>query len=425
MTGRGDDTRWRARTVAIDDPGPLADYLAGPDSIAWLRRGEGVVGLGVAASASVSSLDEGNAWWSDLAARIDHDTEVPGAWGSGPLAFGSFAFDPATSPDCSVVVVPRVLIGRQGSRSWLTVLHPAGEAPKASELPQRHTPTAPSYPVIDDSPEQQTAWAEQVAHLVRRLADAANPLEKVVLARGVRVRTSAPLDTRAVVERLAERYPTCWTFQLDGLVGASPEMLVRRQNGLVTSRVLAGTIRRRSGDAVERLASTLAQSDKDLVEHELAVASVAEALAPYCHGMNVPEVPYVLELPNVMHLASDVTAGADAHASSLQLAARLHPSAAVCGTPTTGARAEIAAIEGLDRGRYSGPVGWIDTAGDGEWAIALRCGQVDAADPAAITLYAGCGIVAASDPASELAETHAKLQPMLQALGVTAGAAGS
>jgi menaquinone-specific isochorismate synthase len=136
--------------------------------------------------------------------------------------------------------------------------------------------------------------------------------------------------------------------------------------------------------------------------------------------MNVPDAPYVLELPNVLHLASDVTAVVHPGVTALRLAGELHPSAAVCGTPTPAARAAIAELEHLDRGRYSGPVGWLDAGGDGEFAIALRCGVVHAGDPCRITLFAGCGIVAESDPGEEFAETEAKLMPMLEALGVPA-----
>jgi menaquinone-specific isochorismate synthase len=131
----------------------------------------------------------------------------------------------------------------------------------------------------------------------------------------------------------------------------------------------------------------------------------------------VPDVPYVLDLPNVLHLATDVTAAVEADISSLGLAAALHPSAAVCGTPTEVARATLAELEQLDRERYAGPVGWIDAAGDGEWAIALRCGQLEETDARQIRLFAGCGIVAGSDPAAELAEAAAKLVPMRDALG--------
>jgi menaquinone-specific isochorismate synthase len=193
-------------------------------------------------------------------------------------------------------------------------------------------------------------------------------------------------------------------------------MLVRRERGLVTSRVLAGTIRRTGDDARDlALAATLARSSKDHEEHEYAVRSVADALEPHCSSMIVPETPFVLHLPNVMHLASDVAGVVhDAHTvSSLQLAASLHPSAAVGGTPTSRAVALIAEIEGMDRGRYAGPVGWMDTTGDGEWGIALRCAEVDGAR---LRLFAGCGIVSGSDPESEFAEAQAKFVAVREVL---------
>jgi menaquinone-specific isochorismate synthase len=194
-------------------------------------------------------------------------------------------------------------------------------------------------------------------------------------------------------------------------------MLVRLERGLVTSRVLAGTIRRTGDDVHDlALAASLARSSKDLEEHEYAVRSVARALAPHCSSMNVPETPFVLHLANVMHLATDVTGVAADRSSSLALAAALHPTAAVCGTPTAEASRLIAEIEGLDRGRYAGPVGWIDASGDGEWGIALRCAEIDPRDPARLRLFAGCGIVVGSDPEAELAESVAKLVAMRDAL---------
>jgi menaquinone-specific isochorismate synthase len=200
------------------------------------------------------------------------------------------------------------------------------------------------------------------------------------------------------------------------MFGATPEMLVRRERGLVTSRVLAGTIRRTGDDDRDlALAATLARSSKDLEEHEYAVRSVADALEPHCSSMNVPEAPFVLHLPNVMHLATDV-AGVVHDAttvSSLQLAASLHPSAAVGGTPTADAVRLIDEIEGMDRGRYAGPVGWMDTNGDGDWAIALRSAEIDGNT---VRLFAGCGIVADSDPEAELAEAQAKFVPVRDSL---------
>ncbi len=192
-----------------------------------------------------------------------------------------------------------------------------------------------------------------------------------MLARDLIATADEPIDVRWPLRRLSETYPMCWTFHVDGLFGATPEMLVRRERGLVTSRVLAGTIRRTGDDERDlALAATLARSSKDLEEHEYAVRSVADALEPHCSSMNVPEAPFVLHLPNVMHLATDVAGVVHdaATVSSLELAASLHPSAAVGGTPTAVAVALIAEIEGMDRGRYAGPVGWMDADGDGEWA---------------------------------------------------------
>ncbi len=237
-----------------------------------------------------------------------------------------------------------------------------------------------------------------------------------MLARDLVATADEPIDVRWPLRRLAEAYPMCWTFHVDGMFGATPEMLVRRERGLVTSRVLAGTIRRTGDDDRDlALAATLARSSKDLEEHEYAVRSVADALEPHCSSMNVPEAPFVLHLPNVMHLATDVAGVVHdaATVSSLQLAEALHPSAAVGGTPTPVATALIAEIEGMDRGRYAGPVGWMDATGDGEWGIALRSAQLDGTT---VRLFAGCGIVADSDPEAELAEAQAKFVPVRDSL---------
>lgn len=417
-----------ARTIAISDPGSLQKYLVDETSVAWIRRGEGMVGLGCYSCTDVTGPAEADAWWSTLLQGLEHTTQLPGLAGTGPLAFGSFSFDPDHTSGVSRLIVPRVIIGRRNGHAWLTVV---GDEPQTAPLVElvelvetsdglflRSRATAPQPPQdvrIDVDEASKTRWCRRVAEAVSRIEN--NGLEKVVLARSVTGRASEPLDVRHLVVTLADQYPSCWTYSVDGLVGASPEMLVRREGGLATSRILAGTIRRSGSEETDlKLASALARSSKNLAEHELAVASVAEALAPLCSGMNVPESPYVLELPNVLHLATDVTAVAHSDASSLRLAAALHPSAAVCGTPTSVARAAIAELEGLDRGRYSGPVGWIDSDGDGEWAIALRCGVVDAQDPRRIELFAGCGIVEGSDPAEELAETQAKFVPMVTAL---------
>ncbi|WP_028709106.1 isochorismate synthase [Propionicicella superfundia] len=409
---------WRARTVEVPDPGPLLDRLPAGGS-AWIRRGQGFVALGTAVEISDVTIAEADAWWTGFSERLGHDTELPDAWGTGPLALASFPFDAGNTGRLARVIVPRTILGRRGDVSWLTVL--TDEREPIMEVPGAATPpVAPR--VLDTEPFGLAAddWASAVEEGRSRVA--VGVLSKVVLARGETVICDGPVDLRSPAAVLAREYESTWTYLMGGLVGGSPEMLVRRQGGLATSRVLAGTIPRNGGEQEDlRLAASLARSGKNLIEHELAVASVAEAMAPLCSGMNVPDAPYVLQLPNVFHLASDVTGVCRPGITALGLVARLHPSAAVCGTPTDAARAAIAEIEHMDRGHYAGPVGWIDTRGDGEWAIALRSGELAAGDPTRIRVYAGAGIVAESDPCEELAETGHKLAPMYTALGLPTG----
>ncbi len=397
-----------ATTRATPDPGPLEHYLPADEPwTAWVRRGEGVVGVGEALRFETDSIHEADAWWAEVSRTLPHTAEVAPGYGVGPIAFGSFAFDPVTSQARSVLVVPKLLIGRRSGAGWVTGIGVPAVLPPPEQWALGDTRVAWA-----DGALSPAAWQAAVASAVVRIR--AGELAKVVLARDVVGTAAEPIDVRGVLTRLLGGYPSTWGFHVDGLVGATPELLVRRERGLATSRVLAGTIRRQGGESDEQaLAQALSESSKDLEEHEYAVASVADALAPYCSGMNVPDQPYVLKLPNVMHLASDVTGVCDSRASALALAAALHPSAAVCGTPTTDALGVIRELEHLDRGRYAGPVGWIDTSGDGEWGIALRCGRIEGRTA---TLYAGCGIVADSNPVAELAETRAKLIPMVGAL---------
>ncbi|MBD8870807.1 isochorismate synthase [Nocardioides sp. MJB4] len=351
-------------------------------------------------------FSDASKWWSELVARCEvHDTvQEPG---SGPVCFGSFAF--AAEPGDSVLLLPRYVIGVRGDRAWLTTV--------SAPTPDLAPTTPPPAPLVSfaDGALNGEEWMSAVADAVRRIND--GDLEKVVLARDLIATSDVDVDVRWPLQRLVASYPMCWTFHVDGLFGATPEMLLRRERGLVTSRVLAGTIRRTGEDERDlALAAALARSSKDLEEHEYAVRSVAEALEPHCSGMNVPEAPFVLHLPNVMHLATDVAGvvnDAD-QVSSLELAEALHPSAAVGGTPTAEAAALIAEIEGMDRGRYAGPVGWMDASGDGEWGIALRSASVDGDT---VRLFAGCGIVGDSDPEAELAEAQAKFVPVRDALG--------
>ena len=409
-----------ARTVAIDDPGALLSMLPktiGPEQTSsWVRHGEGLVGWGRALEFGASGAGrfaEAQKWWRSVAdhAVVRDDVHLPG---TGPVAFGSFSFS-ADSPSGATLVVPEVLMGQRGPRWWMTTIAvdshlPGGLAPSVAS-----PPVAPLDVTFADGALSAAQWSTVVARAVGRIN--AGEMDKVVLARDLAVNAGSAIDPRWLLQRLAERYDNTWVFAVDGLVGATPELLVRLEKGLVTSRVLAGTIRR-TGDDEHDLAqaASLARSSKDLEEHEYAVRSVAEALAPHCSSINVPESPFVLHLSNVMHLATDIAGVLTDGATSLTLAASLHPSAAVCGTPTLVADAAIGELEQMDRERYAGPVGWMNAAGDGEWGIALRCGAYDKADASRIRLFAGCGIVAGSDPAAELAESDAKFVPMRDAL---------
>ncbi len=399
------------RTVRLDldQATSLLDLVPAAHPVTWLRRGDGLVGWGVAAEVRThgdTRFADAAKWWSETTARASVRDEVNEP-GTGLVSFGTFAF--ADEPGDSILVVPRVVVGRRGDVTWLTTV---GEV--TDPIEPAEPAAAPGTISFADGALNGEQWMSVVADAVARIS--AGDLEKVVLARDLVATAAGPIDVRWPLGRLAETYPMCWTFHVDGMFGATPEMLVRRERGLVTSRVLAGTIRRTGDDERDlALAATLARSSKDLEEHEYAVRSVADALEPHCSSMNVPEAPFVLHLPNVMHLATDVAGVVHdaATVSSLQLAEALHPSAAVGGTPTTVATGLITEIEGMDRDRYAGPVGWMDASGDGEWGIALRSARLEGHT---VRLFAGCGIVADSDPAAELAEAQAKFVPVRDAL---------
>ena len=414
-----------ARTVEVDDPGPLLGLLPpGVAPLSWVRRGEGIVGWGEAARLRTMGpdrfLDAERGLAQLLAGAVVRDDVR--LRGTGPVAFGSFAFAD-DSPTPSSIVVPATVVGHREGRWWLTRIT-LGEAdasvgatipgPVAEAPPQHDAPPSSPQVTFADGAVSSPDWESLVARAVARVER--GELDKVVLARDLLARTERPVDPRGLLRRLAEAYPSTWTFSVDGLVGATPEMLVRTQVRLVASRVLAGTIRRSGDDDHDlALAASLARSSKDLGEHEYAVRSVVEALTPFCAGTNVPESPFVLHLANVMHLATDVAGVVHdaATVSSLQLAESLHPSAAVGGTPNDSALQLIREIEGMGRGRYAGPVGWIDAQGEGEWGIALRSAEIS---DNIVRLFAGCGIVADSVPEAELAESQAKFVPVRDAL---------
>ena len=376
----------------------------------WVRGGDGLVGFGVYKSHIVKGaqrFQQARSWWQEQVNSLDIHNNLHGT-GTGPILFTSFSFDPSEE---SHLLIPQVVIGQRNGKSWITWI---GAKPQPS---LRSVNTTAESLDLNWSGSNGDVWQERVARAVEKIRD--GELEKVVLARFVTGTSSKTISERRLLNQLAHEYPSTWVYSHRGLIGATPELLVRLNRSLVTSRVLAGTIRKTGDDERDlALAGSLARSSKDLEEHEYAVRSVADSLSPLCSSMNVPESPFVLHLSNVMHLATDVTGvlvDSSSPADIFDLADRLHPSAAVCGTPRDIASRTIDEIEGISRGRYAGPIGWIDARGDGELGIALRCGQISH-DKKSIRIYAGCGIVAGSDPEREYSESQAKLLPMRTAL---------
>jgi menaquinone-specific isochorismate synthase len=379
---------------------------------AWVRSGDGLVGFGEYKKFEVKGenrFKEAKSWWEERVSEFKIQNNVHGS-GTGPILFSSFSFDPN---EISVLVIPEILIGQKNGKSWITWI---GDA-KQPNLEKINTAPVSGEIKWQEGSISEQAWQSQVSSAINAIKS--NKLEKVVLARDITATSKTEIGVRSLLQRLEIEYPSTWIFLVDGLIGATPELLVRLSKSLVTSRVLAGTIRKTGNEDRDlTLAASLAKSSKDLEEHEFAVRSVADALAPFCSSTNVPEAPFVLHLSNVMHLATDVTGVLNDSAKQsdiFTLIAQLHPSAAVCGTPALEAKKLIVELEQMNRQRYAGPVGWIDANNDGEIAIALRCGQLSN-DRNSIRIFAGCGIVAGSDPATEFAESQAKLMPMRTAL---------
>jgi menaquinone-specific isochorismate synthase len=405
-------SRLQVRTRALPDyRGPLVDLLPEPDgALCWVREGDGLVGWGEAVrfeSEGPSRFAAADSWWRSFLARLDVDDEV-GVPGTGPVAFASFAF--AADPGTSVLVVPRVLVGRRDGACWVTEIKDPTPRHRPAIL---MSPVPPAQSVrYSDGELPVSQWRGAVAKAARRLR--AGELDKVVLAHDLLALSDSPLDPRQLLRGLAGRYPSCWSFAVDGLVGATPELLLRKRGAAVASRVLAGTIWP-SEAADGELARTLLASAKDRDEHRLALESLGSALRPACDELEQPDTPSVIELHNVLHLASDVrgTLRGDDPPSLLQLAEIVHPTAAVGGAPRSAALRLIDELEGMDRGRYAGPVGWVDAGGDGELGIALRCAQVSGNTA---RLFAGCGVMADSDPDTEVREAAAKLIAVREAL---------
>ncbi|MEO3942083.1 isochorismate synthase [Paenarthrobacter nicotinovorans] len=449
----------RTLTVPLDvesSSGGLPSFLVRDDVLCWSRREAGLVGYGELTRFNATGPErflEADIWWRHLIleAEITDHVELPG---TGPVAFGSFAFS-KTSPHVSRLILPELVVGIRDGRAWATQLtfddDPLTEAGVLASVHRWLTEpeangedSATGGSDVVPSPEavaadgsaghlssgslspgslSEAAWMQAVSNGVEEIR--AGNLEKLVLARDVVATLPEGVNAAEVLRQLAARYRECWTYGVDGLVGATPEMLIQVEGRTAQARVLAGTLDRRDADGMdgspmEYAERVLAGSEKQRHEHEIAIDSLTRQLAPFSEAMNSHSEPFILELPNVWHLASDVKAelaDIEGHVPTcLALINALHPTAAVCGTPTLVAGALIRKLEHLDRGPYAGPVGWLDAAGNGEWGIALRGAVIE--DANTVRLYAGCGIVEGSQPEAELAETWAKFRPMLEALGI-------
>ncbi|MCC9144791.1 MULTISPECIES: isochorismate synthase [unclassified Arthrobacter] len=410
----------------------LLEYLVLDEQLCWIRRQEGLVGFGEAArftSSGPERFARAQQWWRSILAEAEVEDPLA-APGTGVVAFGSFAFS-KRSPFESRLVIPEIIVGLRDGEGWVTYTTADPDADLNAETAKaalaRYLEDLPVYRESDASDRvlpgmlSESEWKNAVARSVAHVA--AGDLSKIVLARDIAVKLGSPVVSSQVLRELAVRYRDCWTYSVDGLIGSTPEMLIRVRNGTAEARVLAGTLDRATApeDDPDYAQRVLAGSDKQQHEHQIAIDSLTRSLEPFTSSMTSHTEPFVLELPNVWHLASDVRAALAPDEGGLiptplTLVEALHPTAAVCGFPTSVAGELISELEHMDRGPYAGPVGWMDAAGNGEWGIALRGAVIES--PTDVRLYAGCGIVAGSNPAAELEETWSKFRPMLEALGL-------
>jgi salicylate biosynthesis isochorismate synthase/menaquinone-specific isochorismate synthase len=372
--------------------------------------------------------------WRHLASTA----EIAGAGvddpASGLVALGGLAFaagggiTPAwDNLGHGSLVVPEVSLRRARGRSTVTLI--AGVAPDdvADQLARHlhtrlHGLVARSLPLLDPNlttrpqvvstlpPEH---YEQAVAGAVEAIA--AGRMEKIVLAREVEVHSQDPHDAAAVLGVLREAFGSCFVFSAARgnatFLGASPELLVRREGQRASTVALAGSTNRSADPAVDdHLGERLLRSEKDREEHDIVARRIERALAPDAVWVTRAPEPVVIRVANIQHLATPVRAQLKNALSALELAGRLHPTPAVGGEPRAAALALIPRLEGLDRGWYAGPFGWTDAAEDGEFCVALRSGLLRGT---VARLFVGAGIVRESDPAAELAETEVKLGALL------------
>lgn len=356
---------------------------------------------------------------------------------AGPVWMGGFAFAPDggraahwSSFPPALMMVPELSIVRTGEDAYLTVAARVGsgddpERPLARLRSRLSSLRDRPLPLLDPHPTGEVAIRsarppEEFERAVERATERirAGELEKAVLAREVVVEAPHAHDPAALYGALRDLFPSCFCFccgTAEGaFVGASPELLVRRSGAVAATVALAGSARRSADPAVDaHLGEQLLRSAKDRREHEIVARRVERALRPHAVWVEAAPEPGIVRVANVQHLATPIHAQLAEPRSAIELAGLVHPTPAVGGEPRKAALAAIEELEGMDRGWYAGPVGWMDAAEDGELCVALRSALLR--DRTA-RLYAGSGIVADSNPADELAETEIKLEALLPLL---------
>ena len=397
-----------AKELGLDEGSAFAELL-GSNSSAFLSDKQGLIGWGEALRLEATGpnrIIELDTQWRDAVSNAEVTDEV-NLSGSGLICFGSIAFSDK-SPSTSVLVIPKVIVGKHQDKLWLTTVNI--DKDKALDLISfDSTFTSASFEPGQITPEQYVLNVERAVEEI-----ASKNIEKVVLARDLKASVSESFNINPVLRKLEKKFDTCYIYSVAGLFGASPELLVKVERKQFSARVLAGTAGRGTDPGVDQaIGSALFDSPKNRSEHKYAIDSLVASLQKFSDEIDVDDKPFSIALPNLWHLASDVRALLNSDASSLQVVNALHPSAAVAGTPRDKALEVIEAIENVDRGRYAGPVGWLGADGDGVWAIALRGAQLE---NNVLTAFAGCGIVAESDAQAELAEAVLKFKPIVDAL---------
>jgi len=376
---------------------PPAEVLDISGSSVFLRDGQQIIGTGKAISFEATGpnrIYELSKMWQELIRTAEIDNQS-GLANTGLIALTSITFSESSAAP-SLLYVPAVTrVYREGVAFEVVVDAESSGQPRLS-------PEGTFSEGVVSAEDFKTAVAAGIR------AINSTQLEKVVLGRDLVMPIKAAPDLSRALTRLHEKYPKCWTYQIGNVFGASPELLLRADTGEVSARVLAGTAGRGTDPDVDRaIADGLAHSQKNRHEHDYAVNSMVKALEPFCEVVEADSEPFSLALPDLWHLATDVTGRLRNNVSLLDVIEKLHPTAAVAGTPTVMAEQLISQLEPFDRAGYAGPVGWLSSDGAGEVAIALRGGIIEKDQIRAI---AGCGIVAESDPEAELAETELKFK---------------